>query len=246
MKFTCTVEPHYEDPAFQILDITALSCEEEERHEQLSCNPQSAPENNGLPYETFLGSITAFRYLDPNFLADDFPDYAWEVMDGESGDLEKIAHLMREYGHKTKYKDGYEEYGFAEKCAGFIVIDRLLVAPFARGHGIGGQLLKQARQIHAGQLFYCALTAEPYSMEVGPERASMEKRLISWYKRQANMHLAQLAPRKHPEFLMGPWDGRNLENTFPEIENIAKLVEDWKVCGKDASKQKYGTETSET
>lgn len=234
MEFRCAVEPHYEDPAFQYIHITALSGEDEEFIPEEDESPQAEPKSNGLPYETVLGSATLFRYFDPEFHADYFPRYAWDVMDGESGDLEVVASLAMKYGRKVKYQNENEEVDFVDRCSGFLVIDRIKVAPFARGHDIGAQILKEIRRQHAGLLMYCALTAEPYDMERGPERDKLQKRLIAWYKKQENMHFKQLAPRKHPQFLMAAWDGRDVGYGYGEIADVPSLVESWKASGEDA------------
>ena len=156
-------------------------------------------------------------------------------MDGQSGDLEAVASLTSLYGSRVNYAGEDQEYDFCDRCSGFLVIDRIQVEPFAQGHNIGAQILKEIRQQHAGQLIYCALTAEPYKFELGPERQAMQKRLISWYKKQEGMHFNQLAPRKNPEFLMAAWDGRDVEYTFPEIEDVHTLVERWKATQTDTS-----------
>lgn len=224
MKFVCTVETHYDDPAFQDLHILALSDEDEEGDD----------EEDGLPYETVLGSAKILRYFDPEFTPEDFPDYVWQFMDGESADLEVVAELFSRYGDRVNYVDEMQEIEFCESSAGFLVIDRFEVAPFARGHGIGTEILREIRRQHAGLLMYCALTAEPYQMDRGAERDAIKKRLISWYKSQDDMHLYALAPRKHPQFLVGVWDGRNLDYEFFEIEDRLALARSWKASQEKA------------
>lgn len=235
MEFRCTVEPYYEDPAFQHVLIAAFSSEDEAAFEEEGDDPQAPPKHNGLPYETPLGSARLFRYYDPEFHAENFPRYAWQVMDGKSGDLEAVACAASLYGHRVKYENEDQEWDFSERCSGLLVIDRIEVEPFARGHDIGAMILKEIRQHHAGQLFYCALTAEPYKLERGPERDAMQKRLISWYKKQEGMHFRQLAPRKNPEFLMAAWDGRDIDYSFPDIQDIPALVESWEASQDNTS-----------
>lgn len=235
MEFKCTVEPHYEDPAFQHITITALSNEDEACTDEAENDPRSMLKEDGIPYETVLGRAELFRYYEPDFRADDFPNYAWQIMDGQSADLEKIARLATHYGHRVKYQSEDQEYDFYERCSGFLIIDRIKVEPFARGHTIGEMILREIRQHHAGQLIYCALTAEPYDYELGPERDAMQKGLISWYKRQDGMHFRQLAPRKNPEFLMAAWDGRDIDYSFPDIQNTSALIESWKASQHNAS-----------
>ena len=228
MEFRCTVDPHYKDPAFQHVTITALSNEEEMHFRGDESHSSDRPKESDIPNGTILGSAAFFRYYDPEFHPENFPQYVWEVMDSESGDLEAVASLINLYGHLVKYQNEDQEYDFSERCSGLLVIDRIQVAPFARKHGIGAMILKEIRHHHAGQLFYCALTAEPYDLEVGPERKAMQKRLISWYKRQKDMYFQSLSPRKNPEFLMAVWDGRDMNYAFADIDDISSLAESWK------------------
>ena len=196
MDFICTVRPLSEDPHLQRIEIDLIKDDE-------ACNPLAHQEGS-IPVGQTIGRLVAYRMFQSQFRPTDITREQMLSLDDLSTDMAEIAHNMREYGHEyEETEEAYEEYewGFA---GGFLIIDRLTIATFARGQGLGYRLIEELKRQHAGMGMFVALQAAAYQIETrGPRFKQMSRRLARYYLRNRSLNLSEYG--HETGFLMGFW-----------------------------------------